>query len=54
MSPAIAEVLDYMTAIHEKGLSYSTVNIHRSMLSSTLAAVDGYAIGQHPLSHVIR
>jgi hypothetical protein len=41
--------LQYLTDLFNSGLSYSTVNIHRSMLSSTLETIEGNKIGEHPL-----
>lgn len=45
----IAVVLEYSTFLFEKGLSYRTIGIHRSMLSSTLGEVEGFRIGLHRL-----
>ena len=42
------EVLEYLTHLFDRGLKYSTVNIHRSAISSTLPLVDGVPVGQHP------
>ena len=35
--------------LFEKGLKYSTVNIHRSSISTTLPNFDGVPAGQHPM-----
>ena len=48
-STTLKNVLQFLTDLHASGKSYSTVNIHRSMLSKTLDPVDGVAIGEHPL-----
>ena len=37
LSNAVIPVLEYLTALHLEGKSYSTINIHRSMLSTTVA-----------------
>lgn len=49
MSNDLTVMLDFLTTLHMEGKSYSTVNIHRSMLSMTLNPIDSVAIGQHPL-----
>ena len=50
LSNAVIPVLEYLTALHLEGKSYSTINIHRSMLSTTLGLVNGGTpIGQDPL-----
>jgi hypothetical protein len=46
---SLNSILQYLTDLFNSGVSYSTVNIHRSMLSSTLEAIDGHEIGEHPL-----
>ena len=47
--PSLNIVLQYLTDLFNSGLAYSTINIHRSMLSSTLGPVEGNKIGEHPL-----
>ena len=49
MSNDLRVILSFLTSLHVKGKSYSTINIHRSMLSMTLKAIDNVAIGQHPM-----
>ncbi|KZS10489.1 Uncharacterized protein APZ42_025037 [Daphnia magna] len=39
----------FLAHLHASGKSYSTINLHRSMLSATLSAIDGIPIGQQPL-----
>ena len=39
----------YLTSLFHSGKSYSTINVSRSMLSSTLSPIDGTKIGSHPL-----
>ena len=49
LSATLRNVLQFLTDLHASGKSFSTVNIHRSMLSKTLDPVDGVAVGVHPL-----
>ncbi len=42
-------MLQYLTDLFNSGMAYSSINIHRSMLSSTLDAIEGHKIGEHPL-----
>ena len=49
MSPSIAKVLDFLSSLVSDGKAYRTVNVHRSMLSSTLGKLDGFDLGKHPL-----
>jgi hypothetical protein len=41
--------MNYITHLHSLKLSYSTINLHRSAISMTLAHVDEAPIGNHPL-----
>ena len=38
-----------MTAEFKSGKQHSTINSYRSALSATLAPIDGFPVGQHPL-----
>lgn len=49
LSNNLANVLKYLSDLQSSGKSYSTINLHRSMLSQTLDPVDGTGIGQHTL-----
>lgn len=49
MAPSLNQVLEYLTDLFEAGRSYRTVNLHRSMLSSTLSGIEGASIGKHPM-----
>ena len=40
-------ILQYLSNLHGEGKSYSTINLYRFMLSSTLDSVEGLPIGQH-------
>ena len=42
-------MINFLTKLYENGLAYSTVNTYRSALSSTLAPIAGYKVGEHPL-----
>jgi hypothetical protein len=41
--------LDYLTHLYDCGLLWSTIVIHRSTLSMTMAPIDGAKVGHHPL-----
>lgn len=49
LSNNIIQVLEYLTSLHRSGKSYSTINLHRSMLSMTLETIDNTPLGQNPL-----
>lgn len=49
MENDLIPVLHFLTSLHLAGKSYSTINVHRSMLSATLDPVESSPIGQHPL-----
>ncbi|KAK4003501.1 hypothetical protein OUZ56_005261 [Daphnia magna] len=49
LSVPLKSVLEFLTGLHRDGKSYNSVNVHRSMLSKTLPAVDGHPVGTHPL-----
>lgn len=49
LSPTLKSVLQFLADFHASGKSYSTVNVHRAMLSKTLDPVVGLALGEHPL-----
>jgi hypothetical protein len=49
LSPPLSSVLEFLASLHTEGKAYSTINVHRSMLSSTLPHIDNHPIGQHPL-----
>jgi hypothetical protein len=42
-------VLNYLTHLFDNGMSWSTIAIHNSTISLTMAPVDGVNIGDHPL-----
>jgi hypothetical protein len=45
----LAVMSDYLARLHASGKSYSSINLHRSMLSTTLPSIEGIPVGQHPL-----
>jgi len=47
MSPSLAEVLDFLSSLVGEGKAYRTINVYRSMLSSTLGKLDGFDLGKH-------
>lgn len=49
MCSDLSLVLSYLTGLQLQGKAYSTINIHRSMLSTTLGPCDGFDLGSHPL-----
>ena len=48
-TPTIGQVLEFLTEEFKTGKQYSTINSYRSALSATLAPIDGFLVGQHPL-----
>jgi hypothetical protein len=49
LSTSLNYVLEFLAELHASGKSYSTINVHRSMISKTLPLVEGKPIGSHPL-----
>jgi hypothetical protein len=43
----VTDVMNYLTLFYKRKLSYSTINIHISAISMTLAKVDGAPLGGH-------
>ena len=41
--------MDFLTGLFDSGLTYGTINVARSALSSIGISIDGFPIGQHPL-----
>ena len=48
MSSSLNGVLEFLASLHASGKAYSTINVHRSMLSKTLPPIDGRPLGHHP------
>ena len=49
MSPPLAKILEFLSSLVNEGKAYRTINVARSMLSSTLDKIDGCDVGKHPL-----
>ncbi|KZR97340.1 Uncharacterized protein APZ42_007848, partial [Daphnia magna] len=49
LSNDLSSVSDFLANLYATGKSYSSINLHRSMLSVTLQSLDGIPVGQHPL-----
>ena len=49
LHPSVGKVLDFLTMLYKKGLSYTAVNTARGALSSLHSLPDGSTIGKHPL-----
>lgn len=48
MSPSLSDILEYLSDLCVEEKSYSLINVHRSMLSSTVQPIDGVPVGQLP------
>jgi hypothetical protein len=46
---SLKSVLDYLTHLYDRGLSWSSIGIHRSAISMTMAPIDGVRVWDHPL-----
>jgi hypothetical protein len=42
-------ILNYIAPLHNLGLAYRTISLHRSTISMTLPYINGVAVGSHPL-----
>jgi hypothetical protein len=42
-------VADYLSHLFDEGMSWSSIAIHISTISMTMAPVDGVNMGDHPL-----
>ena len=49
LRPTVNQVIYFLTSLFRSGLSYGSVNLARSALSSSLPYLDGKAVGQHPV-----
>lgn len=49
LQPPVVAVLDFLSELYDKGLTYSAINCPRSALSSYVALDDGSVVGQNPL-----
>jgi hypothetical protein len=46
---SLKDVMDYLVHLYDRKLSWSTIGIHRSAISMTLAPIDGVLVGEHPI-----
>jgi hypothetical protein len=46
---SLRDVTDYLSHLFDVGMSWSTIAIHKSTISMTMAPIDGVNIGDHPL-----
>lgn len=49
LQPPVGAVLDFLSELYDKGLTYSAINCARSALSSYVSLDDGSVVGQNPL-----
>ena len=49
LRPTVNQVIYFLTSLFRSGLSYGSVNLAHSALSSSLPYLDGKAVGQHPV-----
>jgi len=49
MSNSLDSILSFLADCSSSGSAYRSINVHRSMFSSTLPQVEGFDIGKHPL-----
>lgn len=49
LQPPVVAVLDFLSELYDKGLTYSAINCARSALSSYVSLDDGSVVGQNPL-----
>jgi hypothetical protein len=46
---SLKDVTDYLAHLYDRKISWSTICIHRSAISMTLAPIDGVPVGEHPI-----
>ena len=54
IQPSLVPVLDFLTALHQQGLTYNAIDTARSALSSSVTLEDGTCVGKHPLVSKLR
>ena len=54
IQPSLVPVLDFLTALHQQGLTYNAIDTARSALSSSVTLEDGTFVGKHPLVSRLR
>ena len=50
VSAPLNVILDYLTELYQEGKQYRTINTARSAISMTHDLVDGWRVGQHPIT----
>ena len=50
VSAPLNVILDYLTQLYQEGKQYRTINTARSAISMTHDLVDGWRVGQHPIT----
>jgi hypothetical protein len=45
----VRHILNYVAHLHNLGLAYRTISLHRLTISMTLPYINGVAVGSHPL-----
>ena len=48
ISNKISFVLDFLADLFQAGLEYSTINTHRSNISTFYDPIEGFSVGKHP------
>ena len=54
IQPSLVPVLDFLTALHQQGLTYNAIDTARNALSSSVTLEDGTCVGKHPLVSRLR
>ena len=54
IQPSLVPVLDFLTALHQQGLTYNAIDTARSALPSSATLEDGTCVGKHPLVSRLR
>ena len=50
LQASVGHVANFLTTmLNDRGLKYSTLNLHRSAISAYHTPVEGFQVGQHPL-----
>ena len=53
-SAPLKSILKYLAFLKKQGYSYSTNNVHRCVISSTMSLIGGDAVGSHPTFFYLR
>ena len=49
VSPALEEIVEFLTTLYQQGLGYESLNSARAALSSLGLNFEGFKVGSHPL-----